>query len=151
MNGERPAWHRLLAPLPTAAVPARSPVAPPDVIAMPAAASIAGWEQLVVELSDAGRGLRVVLVVIDAAGRPISASDSVLFRTDGNPPQVRHESIGGRIETDGAFRGTHWTSEGPESAADEPPPLPSTPRAPSPAETAMLLALVDDIVRRSQR
>ena len=67
-------------------------------------------------------GLRHVLVVLDATGQPISASDHVLYwskvsRIDQNADTVLgsalhaefcQESIGGRFESDGTFRGTRW-------------------------------------------
>src|SRR5919197_199706 len=71
-------WHELLAPLPADAVPRRQPVAAPEVLARPEAAAIADWQQLVVELSAGSAGLRILLVVLDGSGRPISASDAVL-------------------------------------------------------------------------
>ena len=103
MTDERPAWHALLAPLPSDVMPTRGPVAPPEVLARPEGAAVAGWEQLVVHLSDPCRGLRTILVVLDADGVPVSASDGVFFRIDGEPAMVRHESIGGRFEADGTF------------------------------------------------
>jgi hypothetical protein len=48
----RHAWHALLAPLPPDAIPTRQPVAPPEILARPESASIAGWRQLVVHLSE---------------------------------------------------------------------------------------------------
>ena len=150
MTDERPAWHALLAPLPSDAMPTRGPVAPPEVLARPEGAAVAGWEQLVVHLSDPCRGLRTILVVLDADGVPVSASDGVFFRIDGEPAMVRHESIGGRFEADGTFRGTHWISEGPDPGEDEPADLASTPRAPHPDEIAALRRLVDEMLRRSR-
>ena len=132
-------------------MPTRRPVAPPEVLSRPEGAAIAGWEQVVLHLSDPCRGLRTVLVVLDAAGVPISASDSVFFKIDGDPPMLRHESIGGRIEADGRFLGTHWISEGPDPGEDEEANLASTPRAPSDDEIATLRVLVDEMLHRSRR
>jgi hypothetical protein len=148
---DRPAWHALFAPLPPDAVPTRQPVAPPEILATPAGASVAGWEQVVVHLSDPCTGLRTVLVVVDASGSPISAGDSVFDRIDGDPPRVRHESVGGRFEADGTFRGTHWLSVGPDRGDDEPAQLESTPRAPTPDEIAAMRALVEEVLRRQPR
>src|SRR5205085_655891 len=67
-----------LAPLPADALPRRQPIAAPEVLARPEAAAIADWQQLVVELSAGSAGLRILLVVLDGSGRPISASDAVL-------------------------------------------------------------------------
>ncbi len=149
----RPAWHALLAPLPADAAPIRRPVAPPEVLSTLAGSSIAGWEQIVVHLSDPNRGLRIVVVVVDASGMPVSASDGIFLRIDGDPPEVRHESLGGRFEPDGRFLGTHWLSVGPDPGDDvgAPPPLHSTPSAPTPDQVAGLRALVADLLRRQPR
>jgi len=150
---DRPAWHALLAPLPPDAVPTRQPVAPPEIMATPNGAAIAGWERVVLHLSDLGRGLRNVLVVVDASGTPMSGGDSVFFRIDADPPQVRHESIGGRFEADGTFHGTHWVSVGPDPGEndDGPAQLESTRRKPTAEESAALRALVDEMLRRQPR
>jgi hypothetical protein len=155
----RPSWHALFAPLPADAVPRRQPVASPEVLATPAGAAIAGWEQLVLDLSAGGAGMRVVHVVLDGEGRPISASDMVFYRTgapgSGAPgeldvrAEIRQESVGGRFETDGSFRGTRWLTVGPEPVDDEPPDWESTPSEPSAADTAALRALVDEMLRRA--
>jgi hypothetical protein len=143
----RPSWHALFAPLPADAVPRRQPVAPPEVLATPAGAAIAGWEQLVLDLSAGGTAMRVVHVVLDGDGRPISASDMVFYRT--GPAEIRQESVGGRFEADGSFRGTRWLTAGPEPADDEPPDWESTPSEPSAADVAALRALVDEMLRRA--
>ncbi|MGE3889018.1 MAG: hypothetical protein AB7H81_21520, partial [Vicinamibacterales bacterium] len=88
-------WHVLLAPLPADAVVKRQPIGSPEILASPEGAAIAGWESLTVEMSAGARGLRHVMVTLDASGRPISAADTVLYRDDG---EIRQESIGGRIE-----------------------------------------------------
>ena len=143
----RPSWHALFAPLPADAVPRRQPVAPPEVLATPAGTAIAGWEQLVLDLSAGGTAMRVVHVVLDGDGRPISASDMVFYRT--GPAEIRQESVGGRFEADGSFRGTRWLTAGPEPADDEPPDWESTPSEPSAADVAALRALVDEMLRRA--
>jgi hypothetical protein len=148
---DRPAWHALLAPLPPDAVPTRQPVAPPEILARPEGASIAGWRQLVVHLSDPCKGSRTVLVVVDASGVPISASDGVFFQIPGEPPRIRDESIGGRFEPDGTFRGTHWLSVGEDPGDDRPANLHSTPTTPTADEVAALRALVDEMLQRQPR
>jgi hypothetical protein len=151
-----PSWHALFAPLPTDAVPRRQPVASPEVLATPAGAAIAGWEQLVLDLSAGGAGMRVIHVVLDDEGRPISASDMVFYRT-GAPvepevrAQIRQESVGGRFEADGSFRGTRWLTVGPEPADDQSPDWESTPSEPSAADIAALRALVDEMLHRVSR
>jgi hypothetical protein len=144
-------WHALLAPLPGNVRARRRPVATATGLDPAAAASIAGWSSLVLDLSAAG-GLRVVQVLLDADGRPLSASDHVLFRSAGREgsdrPWIRQENIGGRFEADGDFRGTYWQVEGPEPEGDEPPRWTPVPRAPTREEVAGLIALVEEVRRR---
>ena len=154
----RPPWQALLAPLPADAVPLRKPVGSPEILATPHGAAIAGWEQLTVELSAGSAGLRVVLVVLDATGGPISASDAVLYRVESSrtgapdePAHMRQESIGGRIEPDGTFRGTCWRTEGPEPPDDEEPQWESKRSEPSPSQISALMALVAEMVGRQPR
>src|ERR1043166_386661 len=143
-------WHALFAPLPNEAVLHRKPVAPPEGLAKPEGAAIAGWEQLTIELSAGSAGLRHILVVLDASGRPISAGDTVLYclekwRTDpaadaqGTPPryvEILKESVGGRMEPDGTFNGTRWRTVGIETDEEEEPQLESTPSTPSATDMA---------------
>jgi hypothetical protein len=157
-------WHALLAPLPDDAHVRRQPVGSPEVLATPEGAAIAGWEQLTVELSAGIAGLRHVLVVLDATGQPISASDHVLYwsevsKTDknedtssGSAPHAEfyQESIGGRFETDGTFRGTRWQTVGEDYGDGSEPKMDSTPSNPSDADIAGIKALVAEIIKRQQ-
>jgi len=157
-------WHALLAPLPNDVVVQRKPVAPPEVLSKPEGAAIAGWEQLTIELSAGLAGLRHVLVVLDANGQPISASDHVLYwsevsRTgqDADTSSAKafsakfyQESIGGRFETDGTFRGTRWQTVGEDYGDESEPKMDSTPSEPSAADIAGIKALVAEILRRQQ-
>jgi hypothetical protein len=159
----RPAWHALLAPLPADAILARQPVAPPEVLARPEGAAVAGWEQLVVHLSAVPNGSRTVLVLVDGDGRPLSASDGVVYRTElpagtaGDPRpavQFEMESVGGRLELDGRFLGTRWrtvTITREVEDEEEVERREATPSAPSDADVAALKALVAEIVRRAAR
>jgi len=148
---ERPGWQALLAPLPDDAAPTRGPVAPPDVLARPEGAAVAGCEHVVLHLSNPCRGLRTVLVVLDASGTPVSASDAVFYYIEGEPRTVYHENLGGRFEPDGRFLGTHWVSTGADPGEDEPAQLQSTPSAPTDEQVAGLRALVDEMLRRLPR
>jgi hypothetical protein len=142
-------WHVLLALLPADAVVRRQPVSTPEVLASPAGAAIAGWEQITVELSAGASGLRHVLVVLDASGRPISAGDTVLYC---NGPEIRQESLGGRLEDDGTFRGTRWRTVGVEEpGSEEDPQLLSTPSQPTPDEVEGVKALVAQVLRLATR
>lgn len=147
----RPAWHALLAPLPDGATVRRKPVGSAEILATPEGAAIAGWEQLTIELSAGASGLRHVLVVLDAAGQPISASDAVLYRREfpgRSEVEIRQESVGGRLETDGTFRGTRWSTVGVETPSADEPQLDSVPSTPSADDVAALQRLVADVLRR---
>ncbi|MEO8166107.1 MAG: hypothetical protein ABI619_12000 [Betaproteobacteria bacterium] len=156
-NFDAAPWHALLAPLPADAVPLRKPVASPEILAKPEGATIAGWEQLTINLSAGAAGLRNVLVVLDANGRVIAANDSVLFCTEvtgprtGSDTEYRQESVGGRFEEDGSFRGTRWHSVTAitEPAPEDEPRIVSTRAEPSAAEVADLRALVAEVMRRA--
>ena len=157
-------WHALLAPLPDDVIFRRQPVGSPEVLAIPEGAAIAGWEQLTVELSADLVGLRHVLVVLDATGQPISASDHVLYwsevsKTDQNvdassvtaiQAEFYQESIGGRFEADGTFRGTRWQTVGEDYRDGSEPKMDSTPSEPSAADIAGIKALVAEIMKRQQ-
>ena len=138
-------------------IPQRKPVAPPEILATPEGAAIAGWEQLTVELSAGSAGLRIAMVVLDASGQPISVSDTVLYRSEfaaghgaDRHPAIEYyqESVGGRLESDGTFRGTRWRTVGVETADGEEPQLESTPSQPSAADVTGLKALVAEVLRR---
>jgi hypothetical protein len=151
-------WHALLAPLPDDVVLRRQPVAPPEILATPEGAAIAGWEQLTVELSAGAAGLRHVMVVLDATGRPISANDTVLYRrplpspdaaTGAGDVESCQQSLGGRIEQDGSFRGTRWDSSYVEKADGSEPRIEPVSSVPTAAHVAGIEALVADILRRA--
>ena len=144
------AWHALLAPWPEEERPVRALVAGESPEASRADSPIAGWTQLTLERSAGSDGHRVTQLVLDADGRPISASDWVVRRVERDAlVEHRHESIGGRIEPDGSFRGTRWrgvTIEGTDGEVVSQEMLPSKP---SEGEADALLALVRDLVRRA--
>jgi hypothetical protein len=144
----RPAWHALLAPLPPGATVLRKPVASPDLVASGRADAIAGWEQLTVELSAGIGGLRHVMVTLEAGGRPISAGDTVLYCRErhGGGTEYRQESIGGRLEADGSFRGTRWRAEAVAAPGEDEPHWTMTPSEPTAEDTRALMALVAAVV-----
>ena len=144
-------WHNLLAAIPKEARINRRPVIAPGSLRSVDGAPVADWETLTIELFDGNAGLRHVLVTLDGKGRAISASDLVLYRRglDDGRVEVRTESIGGRIESDGRFFGTRWTSIGYESRAlDSDFGIDSTPAVPTDHDVDQLLALVKDVQKR---
>ena len=57
--------------------------------------------------------MRHVLITLDEHGQLLSGSDHVMFVRETTPDGVEatltdHESVGGRFEQDGSFRGTYW-------------------------------------------
>jgi hypothetical protein len=156
----RPGWHTLLGPLPRGAITVRQPVAPREVLAGPIGYTLAGWDQLVLHLSAGAAGLRNILVVLDADGTLLSASDAVLYRTapdgtslpgNGGPGTMLQLSVGGRFEPDGSFHGTRWHSVAVERGGSEEPEWESTPSQPSPDDVDALRALVEELIRRQPR
>jgi hypothetical protein len=157
-------WHALLAPLPDDVAVCRQPVGSPEVLSTPEGAAIAGWEQLTVELSAGPAGLRHILVVLTSSGQLISASDTVLYRSEvSNTDQdtgsfsattghveFHSETIGGRFELDGTFHGTRWETTGIESPDDSEPKMSSKRSAPSAEDINAIKALVAEIIRRQQ-
>src|SRR5262245_23999002 len=107
-----PSWLSVLAPIPADAVAQRKPVASAEQIETGTAGPIAGWRTVTGYLSAPVYGLRHVLVTLDESGSLLAAGDSVMFvretSADGEATLTEHESIGGRFEKDGSFRGTHW-------------------------------------------
>jgi hypothetical protein len=147
----RLAWHALLAPLPATAAPTRRELAPASSSEDAATSPIAGWSQLVVDLSAGPAGSRVILVVLDPNDTPLGASDLVYFRpVPADQPDSRHrqESIGGRFEEDGSFRGTCWLgmATGPAEGHDLRWEL--TPGEPLPVQVAALRSLVASVLAR---
>ena len=144
-------WHQLLAAIPKDARINRRAVLPDGTPRSAELEPIADWEALSVELTDGTAGLRHLLITLDQQGKPLSANDLVLFRrgVEDGRIEVRTESIGGRIEADGRFFGTRWTSIGyEERATDGGTGIVSTPAEPSDVEIDRLLALVRDVIKR---
>jgi hypothetical protein len=148
-------WHSLLAALPDDAVVKSQPVVPPERAEIPEMAAIVGWRQLTCELSAGGAGLRHLLVVLDATGRPISVGDHVMTcqPVEGEPGLTRyeHESIGGRLEEDGTFNGTHWLMvfvRPSDSDAEDHEPIESHSRPPTLDEIAALKSIVASLLAK---
>ena len=150
-------WHALFATLPRGAVPARKPVATPGTPGAEEGSPIAGWEMLTLDLSAGPAGSRLVTVTLDESGRPISASDWVMYRSERRAAagesqaaglvDYLHLTVGGRIESDGTFRGTRWRTVTVQDARGETLSSDSTPSQPTPEDAHMLLGLVAEMVR----
>lgn len=152
-----PPWLALFAPLPDDAGVERKPVASAEQIAKGTAGPIAGWQKVTVNVSDPDRGLRHVQVTLDADGRLLSGSDHVMFIRETTPDGssallTDHESVGGRFETDGSFRGTHWLTTLENSADGETSTTrAAVHRAPTEVEVERLRRLIDEVLRRAPR
>lgn len=150
-----PAWLSLLAPLPDDARPERKFVASPEQIADGTDAPIRGWYSLIVYLSAPEFGLRHVHLTLDAEGVLVAGGDGVMFVRETTPDGMEatlteHHSVGGRFESDGSFRGTHWITvletapgedEGVTRSADH--------RPPTDEEIAALRAIAAEVMRRA--
>ena len=150
-----PPWLSLLAPLPHDVVPQRKPVASAQQLADGTAGPIAGWQSITVNLSEPDFGLRHVQITLDEQGRLLAGGDFVMFvretTPDGDEATVTdHESIGGRFEEDGDFRGTHWKATLETSADDDENSVTRSAqhRRPSPEEIAELRRIIDDVLNR---
>ena len=148
-------WHSLLAALPDDAAVKSKPVASPELAATTDVSAIAGWRQITCEMSAGKDGLRHVLIVLDATGRPISAGDHVLTcePVDGKPLLTRfvHESVGGRLEEDGTFNGTYhrMVFERPDESDEDHEPIESHSRPPTVDEVVALKSIVASLLAKS--
>jgi hypothetical protein len=150
-----PVWLALFAPLPEDAVIGRKPVASAELLAAGNADPIADWDSISVHLSDPGSGLRHVLVTLDGNDALISASDAVLFQREEQRGSVvvtiyDQETVGGRFEEDGSFRGTRWITHTEQIGDDdEHAQTTSSPSPPSDQDVASLRALVQSVIGRA--
>lgn len=151
-----PTWLALLTAVPDDVVIERKPVASPQMLASGQAGPIAGWESLRVHLSHQA-GLRHLLVTIDERGALLSANDGVtLHREEMRGAECwniyDHESLGGRFETDGSFRGTRWVTRTEQLGDDETAATSSsTPSTPTPEDVERLRVLVAWVMARAPK
>jgi hypothetical protein len=120
---------------------------------------VAGWEQLVLYFSAGSAGSRTSLVVLDASGTLLSASDCVLYRMglNGSPPpedcdapcRIRQESVGGRFELDGSFRGTRWLMEAEDPGGAHELEWKATKSESSRGDVEGLRRVVAELIRRA--
>ncbi len=148
-------WHSLLAPLPDDAVVKSRPVASPELAATTDISAIAGWLQITCEMSAGKDGLRHVLLVLDATGQPISAGDHVMTcePVEAEPSLTRyvHESVGGRLEANGAFNGTYhrMVFVRPDDSDEDHEPIESHSRPPTGDEVVALKSIVAVLLTKS--
>ena len=151
-----PQWLTLLSEVPAGVTVHRKPVASAEQIEQGTAGPIAGWQSILVDLSEPKVGLRHVQITLDENGHLLSGGDHVMFVLETDPGDdclalvTEHESVGGRFESDGSFRGTYWKTILETSAGDPDTSVARSTekRAPSADEVARLTALVHDLLRR---
>ena len=147
----------MLVPLPLDVKPERVPVASAEQLAQGTAGPIAGWQSVRVNLSQPAYGLRHVQITLDEQGLLLSGGDHVMFvretTPDGAEPTLtEHESIGGRFEPDGSFRGTYWKmtlERSPDGDEDASITRSSENRTPSADEVTALRRLIADVLGRT--
>ena len=151
-----PDWLGLFAPLPAGVKPGRKPVASAEQIEQGTAGPIAGWQSISVNLSEPDHGLRHVLITLDENGQLLSGGDHVMFVRETAPHDdsiatvTDHESVGGRFESDGSFRGTYWKTTLESAPDDEDSSIARSAekRAPSDDEIAALRRIITDVLAR---
>jgi hypothetical protein len=151
-----PGWLALLVPLPRDVKPERVPVASAEQLAQGTAGPIAGWQSVRVNLSAPHHGSRHVQITLDETGQLLSGGDHVMFVRETTPDGAEatlteHESVGGRFEPDGSFRGTYWKmtlESSPDGDEDASITRSAENRPPSSDEIATLRRLIADILNR---
>jgi hypothetical protein len=153
----QPAWLGLFAPLPADVKAERKPVASAEQLATGTAGPIAGWQSVTVNLSEPSHGLRNVQITLDEHGQLLSGGDHVMFvletTPDGDAMRTEHESVGGRFEQDGSFRGTYWKmtlENAPDGDEDASVARSTEKREPSAEEIAALRRLIDEVLNRAR-
>lgn len=150
-----PAWLSLLSPLPDGVRVERTPVASAQQIESGTAGPIAGWINVSVNLSEPDYGLRHVQITLDEHGELLTAGDHVMFVRETTPDGLTaivtdHESIGGRYEKDGSFRGTCWkTRLRSAPGSDDSETVSAEQSAPTGEQIATLTRIVRDVLSRS--
>ena len=151
-----PDWLNLLVPLPPGVKPQRKPVASAEQLAQDTAGPIAGWQSITVNLAEPAYGLRHVQITLDEHGSLLSGSDHVMFvreiSPEGEAITTDHESVGGRFEPDGSFRGTYWKTtleNNPDSEGDSSITRSAEKREPSMDEVAALRRIIGEVLSRA--
>jgi len=156
MASDSPGWLSLLVPLPPDVKPELKPVASVEQLAQGTAGPIAGWHSVTVNLSEPAYGLRHVQITLDEQGQLLSGGDHVMFVRETTPDGgeatlTEHESVGGRFEPDGSFRGTYWKMTLERNPDDEDASITRSAenRPPSEDEVAALRRLIADVLSRT--
>ena len=152
-----PGWLSLLVPLPLDVKPERKPVASAEQLLQGTAGPIAGWQSVTVNLSEPAYGLRHVQITLDEQGQLLAGGDHVMFVREATPDGSEatltdHESVGGRFEPDGSFRGTYWkmTLESAPGGDEESSVTRSAEhRQPSVDEVTALRRIIADVLSRA--
>ena len=120
---------------------------------------MAGWEQIALHLFAGAVGSRSSLVVLDGSGTLLSGSDSVLYRMalDGGPASedteapclIQQDSVGGRFEPDGSFRGTRWRSIAEDPGGVDELEWEMSRSEPSATDVEGLRRVVAELIRRA--
>ena len=149
-----PVWLSLLSPLPADVQPVRKPVASAAQIETGTAGPIAGWHNVIVNLSEPDFGLRHVQITLDETGKMLSASDHVMFVRETSADGLDlllsdHENIGGRFEDDGSFSGTYWSTRlRSDPGSDDSETVSADHSAPTPEQIAALRVMAADMLHR---
>lgn len=106
---------------------------------------MAGWYSLVLDLSVPCEGGRVIMATLD--GTTLLSGSDMVYRTTEAANIM--ESLGGRFEPDGSFRGTHWDCVTEPGLEERTEPGSFTPREPTPGEAQALRVLLDELCRRA--
>lgn len=153
---DAPQWLSLLVPLPPDVKPQRKPVASAEQLARGTAGPIAGWQSITLDLSEPEYGLRHVQITLDEHGHLLSGGDHVMFvretSPDGEAMTTEHESVGGRFEPDGSFRGTYWKTTletDPDGDGDSSITRSAEKRPPSMDEVAGLRRIIAEVLGRA--
>ena len=127
-----------------------------ELLASGKADPIVDWDSISVHLSDPATGLRHVLITLDGNDTLLSASDVVLFQREEQRGSVvvtiyDQETVGGRFEEDGSFRGTRWITHTEQIGDDDEHAQTTSPSQPSDQDVASLRALVHAVIERAPR
>ena len=94
-------------------------------------------------------------IMLDEHGELLAASDQVMFvretTPDGEATTTDHESIGGRFEREGSFRGTHWNSRLESGGVNDEDSVTTgaSKKPPTESEIVALRRIVEDVLAKA--